>query len=127
MSTQPQQLSKAASRWSQPLRLLGFVLWYSWQFVLANFHVALEVIRLRPSMTPGVLRYRMDSTSQAEIATVVSLISLTPGTLTLDLDPDTRLLIVHGMFAQSREHLTADLRELEHRFLHAFRPDGWVG
>lgn len=108
------------SGWIRPLRIAGFVLWFSWQFVLANVQVAVEVVRRHPRMQPGVLRYQMQSRSSTAIATVVNLISLTPGTLTLDLDPTTRLLIVHGMFAGDREAMAASLSELENRYLAAF-------
>ena len=52
---------------------------------------------------------------------VSSVISLTPGTLSLDVSDDRRVLFIHAMFLQDEEQLRNDLRELEHRILKVMR------
>ena len=117
---------KPAHAWTRPARVVLFALWFSWQFVLANYQVAVEVVRVRSKMAPGVLRYHMLARTNFEMATVVNLISLTPGTLTLDMDPDAAVVIVHDMFGESEDQMHRSLRDLEQRFLYAFRQEGLV-
>ena len=48
--------------------------------------------------------------SDLEILLVTNLISLTPGTLSLDVTPDRSCLIVHAMFADDPDALVAELK-----------------
>jgi len=52
----------------------------------------------------------LDVRSDAEILLVTNLISLTPGTLSVDVSEDRRTLLVHAMFADDEEQLVADLK-----------------
>jgi multicomponent Na+:H+ antiporter subunit E len=49
--------------------------------------------------------------SDFEILLVTNLISLTPGTLSLDVTPDRKTLIVHAMFADDPEGLVRELKD----------------
>ena len=53
----------------------------------------------------------LDVTSDLEILLVTNLISLTPGTLSLDVTPDRKTLIVHAMFADDPDALIAELKD----------------
>jgi multicomponent Na+:H+ antiporter subunit E len=52
----------------------------------------------------------LDVQSDLEILLVTNLISLTPGTLSLDVTPDRKTLIVHAMFADDPEALVKELK-----------------
>lgn len=56
-----------------------------------------------------------------EILFVSSVISLTPGTLSLDVSDDRKVLFIHAMFLHEEEQLRNDLRELERRILKVTR------
>ena len=72
-------------------------------------------------MKPGVIAYEMEAHSDAEIMFLSSFISLTPGTLSLDVSDDRRVLYIHAMFLQDEEQLRKDLKELEFRILKIMR------
>ena len=53
---------------------------------------------------------------------LANLISLTPGTLSLDVSPDRRTLYVHAMATTSPDHLRREIRDgFERRILEVFR------
>jgi len=52
---------------------------------------------------------------------VANFISLTPGTLTLDISDDRRVLFIHAMFLQNEKELLTDLHEIEQRLLEILR------
>ncbi len=52
---------------------------------------------------------------------VANLISLTPGTLSLDVSDDRKVLYIHAMFLDNEEELRRNLKEMEHRALELFR------
>ena len=53
----------------------------------------------------------LDAKGDTEILLVASLISLTPGTLSLDVSPDRKTLYVHGMFVEDPEALKQELKQ----------------
>jgi multicomponent Na+:H+ antiporter subunit E len=74
-------------------------------------------------MCPGVVGLPLRARTDAEITTLANLISLTPGTLSLDVSPDRRVLYVHAMdLEEGPEALRADIRNtLESRVLMLLR------
>lgn len=77
-------------------QVVGFLLFFLWELVLANLRMAWHV--LRPGhMRPGVIAIPLDARSDAEITMLANLISLTPGTLSLDVSTDRRFLYVHAI------------------------------
>jgi multicomponent Na+:H+ antiporter subunit E len=47
---------------------------------------------------PGVVAIPLDARTDAEIALLANLITLTPGSVTLDISEDRRVLYVHAMY-----------------------------
>ena len=59
-------------------------------------------------------------TTPTQIAVWVSLINLTPGTLTIEVSDDLDEAWVHSLYAGDPEALRQELIELEQRVSHAF-------
>ncbi|HUE72385.1 MAG TPA: Na+/H+ antiporter subunit E [Pirellulaceae bacterium] len=75
-----------------------FALFYLWQLIRANLRVAYDVMTPTHYMRPGVVAVPLDAKTDAEITTLANLITLTPGSLSVDLSPDRRVLYVHMMY-----------------------------
>lgn len=84
-----------AGKLAQALQLAGYFLW---ELLLANLRVAYDVLTPRPHMRPGVIAIPLDARTDAEIAVLANLITLTPGTLSLDVSADRRTLYIHAMY-----------------------------
>ncbi|MBE1514209.1 Na+/H+ antiporter subunit E [Nesterenkonia halotolerans] len=108
---------------SWPFRIIGFLLWYAKEFLLANLSVTADVLRprRRMKMRPAIVAVPAASRTDSEWTLISSLITLTPGTLTITLSREHGILYVHGMFVDSREQLVAEIQEMEDRLLHAMR------
>ena len=63
----------------------------------------------------------LSARTEMEITMVANLISLTPGTLSLDVSDDRKVLYIHAMFLDNEEELRRNLKEMEHRALELFR------
>ncbi len=62
----------------------------------------------------------LDARTDGQIAVLSNLISLTPGTLSLDVSPDRRTLYVHAMSVSSPDVLRREIKEgFERRVLEA--------
>jgi multicomponent Na+:H+ antiporter subunit E len=67
------------------IQLISFGLYFIWELILANVRVAIDVMRPRPQITPAVVVVPLDGYSDAEVTLLANFITLTPGTLSLDV------------------------------------------
>ena len=97
------------------IRLTRFALFFFWEFMLANLRVAHDVMTPRLYARPAIIALSLDAKTDFEITTLASLISLTPGSLSVDVSPDRSTLYVHAMFADDPEALRRQLKEMFER------------
>jgi len=116
---QPQvpALAGYAQRLPRLVRFIGFFLK---ELVMANLKVAFDIVTPPWYMKPGVIAMPLQARSEFEIAFVANLISLTPGTLSLDVFDDRRVLYIHAMFLDDEAALRRNLAEMERRALELF-------
>ena len=109
-------------------RAVAFVVFYLAELVWSSIQVAMDVCRPRLDMCPGVVGLPLRAHTDAEITVLANLISLTPGTLSLDLSPDRRVLYVHAMdLEEGADALRVDIRDrLESRVLTLLRGEAPV-
>ena len=100
-------------------RLLQYLPWLFYQIILANFHVAYLVLRPQ-KIHPQIVRLRTSLTSDVAITVLGNSITLTPGTITMDIDRDE--LIVHALSDKVANDLLAG--HLERRVAHVFAVSG---
>ncbi|WP_182865171.1 Na+/H+ antiporter subunit E [Stieleria mannarensis] len=101
------------------IRFAGFFLW---QLVLSNLRVAYDVITPHLYMHPGIVAVPLDAKTDQEITFLANLITLTPGTLSLDVSEDRRTLYVHAMFVDSPDKVRDSIKQgFERRLLELLR------
>jgi multicomponent Na+:H+ antiporter subunit E len=81
-------------------RLLAYFLV---ELVRSNLRVLWDVVTPGHISRPGIVGIPLSAQSDLEILLVANLISLTPGTLSIDLAEDRRTLYVHVMFLDDPE------------------------
>ncbi|GHC22676.1 Na+/H+ antiporter subunit E [Aidingimonas halophila] len=102
-------------------RLIMFVGFFLSELIKANLRVAFDILTPPWYMKPGVIAMPLRARTEVEIAFVANLVSLTPGTLSLDVSDDRRVLYIHAMFLDDEEELRQSLAEMERRALALFR------
>jgi multicomponent Na+:H+ antiporter subunit E len=103
-------------------RLPGFVLFFSKEVVTANLKVAAAVLAPAGRLRPAIVAVPLALERDAEIALLANLITLTPGTLSLDVSPDRRTLYVHAMATSGPDDLRREIQQgFERRILEVFR------
>ncbi|WP_436010096.1 Na+/H+ antiporter subunit E [Rhizobium sp. LjRoot254] len=78
-------------------RILKLFLVFLREFALSVFRVARLVLSPRMRFTPCAFRFPLTLTSDFQITLLANLITLTPGTLTVDVTDDRAALIVHAI------------------------------
>ena len=104
------------------MNLLRFTLWYLGELFIANINVALLVIRFNPAdpttLNARIIRYPLLAQNSVEIFFLANLISLTPGTLSVDVSSDRRFLFIHAIGVEDPDALIIDIKDrLEHRLI----------
>ncbi|MFQ3786088.1 Na+/H+ antiporter subunit E [Halomonas sp. A29] len=102
-------------------RILGFLGFFVKELVQANLRVGFDILTPPWHMKPGVIAMPLAARTELEITMVANLISLTPGTLSLDVSDDRKVLYIHAMFLDDEEELRRNLKEMECRALELFR------
>lgn len=85
--------------------VIRFILFFLWEIILANIRVAYNVITPGYNARPGVIAIPMDCKTNLEITLFAIIVSLTPGTLALDVSKDRKKLFIHAMFMQDKNKL----------------------
>ena len=85
------------------VRLVEFAVFFFGQLVLSSLRVAADVVTPRHRARPGIVAIPLDARTDGEITLLANLVSLTPGSLSLDVSADRRTLFVHVMFLDDVE------------------------
>jgi multicomponent Na+:H+ antiporter subunit E len=96
-----------------PLRLIMWVrllAMFLYELVVSSLSVAWDVLTPTHLARPAIIEVPLDVRTEAGLLLVTNLISLTPGTLSVDVSEDRRTLYVHAMFADDPDKLRHDLK-----------------
>jgi multicomponent Na+:H+ antiporter subunit E len=102
-------------------KIIGFVFYFLYEMFVANLQVAYDVITPKYFFKPGIVRFPLKATSDLEINLISMFISLTPGTILLDLSDDKKSIFIHVMYLSSREKFISRMQYSERRILEIVR------
>jgi multicomponent Na+:H+ antiporter subunit E len=115
-------VGRRSSYFSKVRQGASFALFFLWELVLANLRVAYDVITPGFRMRPGVIAIPLDVKTDEEITMLANLITLTPGTLSLDVSADRKVLYIHAMYIDEVESVRRDIKEgFERRVMELLR------
>jgi multicomponent Na+:H+ antiporter subunit E len=104
------------------LRFIGFFFFFVWELLVANLRVAYEVLTPGFQMQAAIVAIPLDAESDLEITVLANLITLTPGTLSLDVSPDRKTLYIHAMHVDDVEEFRQDIKQrMERRVMEVFK------
>ncbi len=102
--------------------VISFIFFFIYEMLRANFQVAYDVITPKFFMKPGIVQYPMDARTDLEITFFTNLISLTPGTLILDVSDDKKVVYIHVMYLEDKDAFIQQIKGgLEKRLLDILR------
>lgn len=104
----------------RPLAALRFFAFFSWRLVQSNLVVAWEIVTPRNRINEGVVAVPIRHFSEALTTVLANSISLTPGTLTIEVFPDPTVLYVHVLHLRDVEEVRQDVQKLELMVVKAF-------
>lgn len=95
----------------KPMAAVRLTLVVLWDIVVANIVVAKLILFRRPSsLKPQFLVIPLEARSRYAISLLAGIITMTPGTVSADLDRDARALLVHGLDVDDAEATVAQIK-----------------
>lgn len=110
--------------WRRAVRILGLAWIFLRELVISALSVARFVLtpNLRAALRPGFVAFPLTVTSDAEIALLANLITLTPGTLSVDVSADRKVLYIHALDVSDPDKLVAGIAKgFEARIIEVFK------
>lgn len=95
------------------LSVLKLIITFAYELVIGSLQVVWDVITPTHLSDPKIIQLPVEVESDFQIMLLANLISLTPGTLVLDVSEDKKYLIVHAMFAKDE---AAIINEIKRKF-----------
>ena len=104
------------------MRMASLFLLFLKELALSALRVAALVLKPNMDVHPGIFAFELTIDRDFEIALLANLITLTPGTLSVDVSPDRKFLFVHAIDCSDIEGAKRDIADgFERKILEAFR------
>lgn len=81
------------------------------ELLLSSLSVLKHILKPKLAMRPGIVAFHTELKSNWEITILSCLICLTPGTLTLDVSRNNRILYIHAMDIEDAEALSKQIKD----------------
>jgi multicomponent Na+:H+ antiporter subunit E len=88
---------------------LSLILLFLRELILSALRVAWLAVQPRIVIRPAIVAYPLTVTTDAQITLLANMITLTPGTLSVDVSDDRKWLYVHAIDIESKEALIGSI------------------
>lgn len=103
-------------------RILSLALLFLKELVLSAWAVTITVLRPKMDIKPGIFAFPLTVDRDFEITLLANLITLTPGTLSVDVSGDRKVLYVHALDCSDPQASRRKIADgFERRIMEAFR------
>lgn len=103
-------------------RIVALALLFLYELILSALRVALLVVSPKMKINPGIIAFPLTVQRDFEITLLANLITLTPGTLSVDVSDDKATLYVHCVDASDPDQTRRDIAEgFERKIIEAFQ------
>lgn len=101
----------SARYFSRSIKWTKLILLFLYELIVSSVQVAREVLTTQNKSRPGIISVPLTVRREMDIFLLTNMISLTPGTLSLDVTEDCTTLYIHAMFADDAEAIRQQIRD----------------
>ncbi len=101
----------------KPYNLICLLLSFLYELLLANLQVARIVLTPGLPISPGIVAYDTKLESDLAITSLANMITLTPGTLTMEVSDDKHRLFIHTLNLDDPDAVVASIRNAFEKYL----------
>src|SRR5690606_36956447 len=116
------QGTQVGSYYNRIPKIVNFIFFFMYELLIANLEIAWDLITPGYFMKPGIIKFELSAKTNIEITMLANLLSLTPGTLIIDVSDDKKVLYIHVMYLKDYDKTTRRIRHgYERRLLEILR------
>jgi multicomponent Na+:H+ antiporter subunit E len=113
---------KEPSYFNKVRQIFAFAILFLKEVNVSTLRITYDVLTPTNYMKPGVIAVPLDAKTDAEITLLANVITLTPGTLSLDVSDDRKFLYIHAMYIDDPDDLRREIKDgLERKLLELMR------
>ena len=102
-------------------KLVYFLLFLVWKLILSNISTVKESLYSKSRLEPGIVKVPLTLKDEFHIVTLANLVSLTPGTMVMDISDDMKVMYVHVMHLEDKDKFIRELKEdFENKLIELF-------
>lgn len=106
---------------SRAWRIIKLILLFLYELVMSAWKVMVLVLSPKLDLKPGIFKFPLSLEHDIEITLLANMITLTPGTLSVDVSEDKKFIYVHAIDASDPEAARRDIAEgFERKIKEAF-------
>lgn len=91
--------------------LVKLLYFFIHDLIISTVHVARIILRKDMNIRPGIFRYDTTLETNWEVTMLAIMITLTPGTLSIDISDDYKVIYVHSLHVPNIEEEIATIRK----------------
>ncbi|MBX0334732.1 Na+/H+ antiporter subunit E [Pontibacter sp. HSC-14F20] len=96
-------------------KAISFIVFFLKELVIANLRVAYDILTPAYRMKPTVVAVPLSVTTDLEITLLANIITLTPGSLMIDISADRKFLYMHTLYVKDD-----DVEQVKYNVKHGF-------
>lgn len=104
------------------LKTIKLLFIFIWELTLSSYVVLKQILSPKLNIKPGIFKYETVLKSDVEVTLLSLLLTLTPGSVVMEVNPEGNVLYIHGMdVEQSRDGLIKQLKNFEKAIMEVTR------
>jgi multicomponent Na+:H+ antiporter subunit E len=103
--------NSSAAYATRVLRVVRFAAFFIKELVVANIRMTRFTLGPTRSLTPGIIAVPLEPMTDAELTLLANLVTLTPGTMSIDISTDRRSLFIHCMDASDPNTIRREVKQ----------------
>ena len=92
---------------------IEFLLFYLIKLVQSNIVIAYDILSPKMHVNPSIIKVPLIINSNVGLLLFSNLLSMTPGTLSLDISDDKKFMWVHVLYKKSEDEMLVEIQEIQ--------------
>ena len=95
--------------------IVAFILFYLSMLIEANLIIAYDILTPKLSINPGFIKVPLTLKSNFGMLLFSNLLSMTPGSLSIDITDDRKTMLVHVLYQTTENKMLKEFEEIQNK------------
>lgn len=97
--------------------IIEFVMFYLFKLVQSNIYIAYDILTPSQKSSPGIMKLPLHIQSEIGLLLFTNLLSMTPGTLTVDVSQDKTEILVHVLYSKNEKEVLNEIDQIQQKII----------